>query len=71
MVKAAIGEVSQSNIDYEALSSAIIKDLPIEAEKVKKGNLNVLARLIGEGMKRSLGKADAKLLRERLVAALR
>lgn len=71
MVKAAVGEVSKSNIDYEALSSAVIKDLPLEAEKVKKGNLNVLARLMGEGMKKSKGKAEAKLLRESLVAALK
>lgn len=70
MVKTAIGETSASAIDYELLCSSVLQALPTESDKVKKGNLNVLARLIGEGMKRSKGKADAKLLRKGLLDAL-
>lgn len=70
LVKAAVGELSQSSIDYDKLANSVIRALPAEVEKVKKGNLNVLARLIGEGMKMSKGKADAKLLRASILAAL-
>lgn len=67
----AVGEMSQSIIDYGSLSVDVVQALPIESDKVRKGNLNVLARLMGEGMKRSKGKADPKLLRESLLAALK
>ncbi|KAK9899623.1 hypothetical protein P389DRAFT_139811 [Cystobasidium minutum MCA 4210] len=71
MVKEAVQEASQSAINYESLSATVIQSLPTEAEKVRKGNMNVLARLIGEGMKRSKGKADASSLRQALLAALK
>lgn len=71
MVEKAISETSKSTIDYDLLCSSIVQALPAESDKVRKGNTNVLARLIGEGMKRSKGRADAKVLRERLLDALR
>ena len=49
-----------------ALCDRVILDLPKEAEKVRGGQQKVLMRLVGEVMKRSGGKADAKKVAARL-----
>lgn len=70
MVEVALGENRTSHIDLASLAQEVVQALPAEADKVRKGNHNVLARLMGEGMKRSKGRANAKDLREHLLAAL-
>lgn len=61
---------SSKGIDYHALSTGIIGQLPEESEKIRKGNKKVLMRLVGEGMKQTSGKADVGLLRKALEKAL-
>lgn len=50
----------------------VIDALPEEAEKVRRGNKKVIARLVGEAMKQTRGRGDARQLSsefERLVKA--
>lgn len=51
---------SSSSNDLQTLCEAVIIDLSDEATKVRAGQEKVLMRLVGEVMKRSKGKADAK-----------
>jgi aspartyl-tRNA(Asn)/glutamyl-tRNA(Gln) amidotransferase subunit B len=44
--------------------------LPKEADAVRKGNPKVAMRLVGEVMKRSNGRADAKRAREIILEIL-
>jgi Asp-tRNA(Asn)/Glu-tRNA(Gln) amidotransferase B subunit len=62
---------SPSIAEIASLCTAVITDLPVEAAKVREGQQNVLMRLVGEVMKRSGGKADAKKVAEVLREALR
>ncbi|GAA5991075.1 hypothetical protein JCM11641_002318 [Rhodosporidiobolus odoratus] len=55
---------SSSSSDLSPLLDAVILSLPLEAEKVRKGQTKVLMRLVGEAMKVSGGKVDAKRVRE-------
>ena len=66
LLTAAVTAASSSSVDYTALCAEILNALPDEADKVRKGSKNVLARLIGEGMKRTQGRADARRLRDAL-----
>ena len=70
ILQLAIEAAAGTSIDYAQLVEDIIAALPKESEKVRKGNKNVLARLIGEGMKRTGGKADATELRSTLESRL-
>lgn len=71
LVQSAIEAAAGVSIDYASLAEEVISALPKESEKVRKGNKNVLARLIGEGMKRTGGKADATELRGILESRLK
>ncbi|GAA5911285.1 hypothetical protein JCM6882_004084 [Rhodosporidiobolus microsporus] len=51
---------SSSSSDLAALIQDVIAALPAEAAKVRAGQEKVLMRLVGEAMKRSRGKADAR-----------
>jgi len=44
----------------------VIDSHPEEVKKIRGGNKKVVMRLVGEVMKRSKGKADAKWVREEL-----
>ena len=48
----------------------VIRDLPVEADKVRAGQHKVLMRLVGEVMKRTKGKGDARKAREILMERL-
>lgn len=71
ILQVAIEAAAGTSIDYAQLVGDIIAALPKESEKVRRGNKNVLARLIGEGMKRTGGKADATELRGILESRLK
>lgn len=64
-IQAAIGKV-----DYEDLAQRVTSALPAEADKVRKGNRKVIARLVGEAMKLSKGKARAQEVQAALERAL-
>ncbi|GAA99288.1 uncharacterized protein L969DRAFT_385386 [Mixia osmundae IAM 14324] len=49
-----------------ALAQDIVIALPDEADKVRRGNNKVMQRMIGEGMKRTAGRVDARKLTEAL-----
>ena len=70
LLRSAIEAAAGVSIDYAQLADQVILALPKESEKVLQGNKNVLARLIGEGMKRTGGKADATKLRRMLAIRL-
>ncbi|GAA6036487.1 hypothetical protein JCM8097_003530 [Rhodosporidiobolus ruineniae] len=57
---------SSATDDLSPLVSAVIAALPAEASKVRAGQTKVLMRMVGEAMKRSKGKADAKKVGEEL-----
>ncbi|GAA5860139.1 hypothetical protein JCM8547_009198 [Rhodosporidiobolus lusitaniae] len=59
-----------SSSDLSTLIAQVIAALPEEAEKVRRGNRKVIMRMVGEAMKRSGGRADAKGVREGLERAL-
>lgn len=46
--------------ELEAMCREVVESLPKEAEKVRQGQGKVVMRLVGEVMKRSGGKVDAK-----------
>lgn len=50
----------------DEICRAVTEALPVEASKVREGQEKVLMRLVGEVMKRSKGRADAKKAGERL-----
>lgn len=54
-----------------ALCADVIETLPVEAAKVRAGQEKVLMRMVGEVMKRSKGRADAKKVGERLKEMLK
>ncbi|ORY78007.1 GatB/GatE catalytic domain-domain-containing protein [Leucosporidium creatinivorum] len=54
-----------------ALCADVIEALPVEAAKVRAGQEKVLMRMVGEVMKRSKGRADAKKVGERLKELLK
>lgn len=56
--------MSGDGTEMTDLCKQIIQDLPKEAEKVRAGNEKVVARLMGEAMKRTKGRADARAVRE-------
>jgi len=60
----AIEAASSSTTDYTELCQRVIVKLPMEADKVRKGNSKVIAKLVGEGMKETQGRGDAKQLRK-------
>jgi aspartyl-tRNA(Asn)/glutamyl-tRNA(Gln) amidotransferase subunit B len=60
-----------SDDDLTALCEQIIIDLPKESEKIRKGQEKVLARLVGEVMKRTKGRADAAVAQSELLRLLR
>jgi aspartyl-tRNA(Asn)/glutamyl-tRNA(Gln) amidotransferase subunit B len=60
-----------SNEELTALCQQVIQDLPKESEKIRKGQEKVLARLIGEVMKRTKGRADAEVARTELMRLLK
>jgi Asp-tRNA(Asn)/Glu-tRNA(Gln) amidotransferase B subunit len=62
------GEEEKSYL--EALARDLIEALPEEADSVRNGQLKVMRRLIGEGMKRSGGKANARRLTTTLESLL-
>lgn len=66
----AMDSSSTSSSEVETLCQQIISDLPKEAEKVRQGNEKVVMRLVGEAMKRTGGRADAKKAREIFVKML-
>ncbi|UZJ51853.1 hypothetical protein CBS101457_001173 [Exobasidium rhododendri] len=49
----------------------VIRDLPVESDKVRKGNEKVIMRLVGEVMKRAKGRADAQSARGIFLELLR
>ncbi|GAA5827326.1 hypothetical protein JCM5353_007541 [Sporobolomyces roseus] len=55
-----------SSSSFSALLQEVIDSHPEEVGKIKGGNKKVVMRLVGEVMKRSKGKADAKWVREEL-----
>ncbi|KAJ7071864.1 glutamyl-tRNA amidotransferase [Mycena belliarum] len=62
--------LSHDELDVDDLCVAAIAALPSEALAFKRGHMNVLNKILGWVMKESRGKADSKLVRERLVALL-
>lgn len=70
MIQKATSLAAQTAIDYEALAAQVVLSLPKEAEKVRKGSKNVMAPLIGEGMKRSKGQANPSKLNASLLSIL-
>lgn len=50
----------------KALCAGVVEALPVEAAKVRAGQEKVLMRMVGEVMKRSKGRADAKKVGEQL-----
>lgn len=63
-------EAASGEVDYDDLAQRIILALPTEADKVRKGNKKVIARLVGEAMKLSKGKARAQEVQTALERAL-
>lgn len=53
------------------LCQEAIKNLPEESQKIRQGNEKIVKRLVGEVMKRSKGRADAKAAQEELLKLLR
>lgn len=53
-----------------ALVDDVIASHPDEAAKIRKGQLKVVKRLVGESMKRSKGRADAKRVEEMVLEKL-
>lgn len=68
--KGLLAMASDSN-EMTDLCSAIIRDLPKEAEKVRAGNDKVIMRMVGEAMKRTKGRADAQVVKDVLFSLLR
>ena len=60
-----------ANSDLEGICQQVIQVLPKESEAVRKGNDKVVMRLVGEVMKVSQGRADAKKAREILLGILK
>ena len=52
------------------LVTDVIASHPDEVAKIRKGQLKVVKRLVGESMKRSRGRADAKKVEEMLLERL-
>ncbi|GFZ52056.1 carbon-nitrogen ligase with glutamine as amido-N-donor [Saitozyma sp. JCM 24511] len=65
-----LGLTPVSSDDLRATCEAAIAALPKEADAVRKGNQKVAMRLVGEVMKRSQGRADAKKAREIILEIL-
>lgn len=59
-----------ANASLEKWCEAAIQALPQEANVVRKGNKNVVNKLVGHVMKSSRGAADAKAARSMLVNML-
>lgn len=53
-----------------ALVDDVIASHPDESAKIRKGQLKVVKRLVGESMKRSKGRADAKRVEEMVLEKL-
>ena len=53
-----------------SLVADVIASHPEEVAKIRKGQLKVVKRLVGESMKRSRGRADAKKVEEMLLERL-
>ncbi|CAO1615461.1 unnamed protein product [Sympodiomycopsis kandeliae] len=62
--------MSNDSTELVELCRSIIQDLPKEAEKVRAGNQKVIMRMVGEAMKRTKGRANAKAVNETLVELL-
>lgn len=54
----------------EKWCAEVIAALPQEAEVVRRGNVNVLNKILGRVMKLSKGRADAKAARDTLLRML-
>ncbi len=65
-----LGLTSVSSDDLQGTCQTAIAKLPKEAESYRKGNVKVLQRFIGEVMKISGGRADAKRARAILIQLL-
>ena len=57
-------------VALEKWCTEAITDLPQEAEAVRRGNANVLNKILGRVMKSSKGRADAKAARTALLKLL-
>jgi aspartyl-tRNA(Asn)/glutamyl-tRNA(Gln) amidotransferase subunit B len=66
-----LSRTSSSSADLTALCQQAVDKLPDVAESIRKGNEKVAMRLVGEVMKISGGKADAKKAREIILALVR
>ncbi|GAA5878411.1 hypothetical protein JCM3774_002829 [Rhodotorula dairenensis] len=62
--------VTASDDSLAALVADVIASHPDEVAKIRKGQLKVVKRLVGESMKRSRGRADAKKVEELLLERL-
>jgi aspartyl-tRNA(Asn)/glutamyl-tRNA(Gln) amidotransferase subunit B len=65
-----LGLTPVSSDDLRGTCEAAIAALPKEADAIRKGNQKVAMRLVGEVMKRSQGRADAKKAREIILEIL-
>ena len=61
----------KSSDDLQAMCEAAIAAVPDAAEKVHKGKEGAAMRIVGEVMKRSQGRADAKRAREIVLEILK
>ncbi|KAK4047520.1 hypothetical protein OIO90_006162 [Microbotryomycetes sp. JL221] len=61
---------SPSTDSLDDVCAQVINDLPAEANKVRKGQIKVLMRLVGEVMRRTNGRADAQKARAKLLSML-
>ncbi|GAA5933886.1 glutamyl-tRNA(Gln) amidotransferase subunit PET112 [Sporobolomyces koalae] len=55
-----------SNDTFTPIVERVIETHPNEVDKIRKGNIKVIMRLVGQVMKESQGKADAKWVRQEL-----
>ena len=67
--KGLLAMTSDSN-EMSELCESIIAALPKEAEAVRAGNQKVISKMIGEAMRRTKGRADARLVSDTLSSLL-
>ncbi|BGP34413.1 hypothetical protein JCM10296v2_006233 [Rhodotorula toruloides] len=59
-------EAAAQDDDFTALIDSLIDSHPAEVSKIRAGQTKVIQRLVGEAMKRSRGRADAKRVAEEI-----
>jgi len=62
----AMGGGSAGTEALDALLDEVVRDLPSAVAAVQAGKTKVLMRLVGEAMKRTQGRADAKAVKDGL-----